>query len=231
MMTCTLLKIAYQLRHHGLGDWSLDRWGTTAAVTAAVLILLQWALRDMPPVPALHWATLLLIILVAFGLAYLQPWAGRQMYIIFSPDTAQTAPAPQPLDPADKVLVHASALFEVEGKSRFFAGLLAYWRTFASREHAVMAIVHRSRFLLLGSVAERNLGMWYLFFTPDMLESVTPGTVTFGAEHRRALRIAYRRTPPAHGRKPAPPITQVMYLGFADEDARVQVWADLLADG
>ena len=109
-------------------------------------------------------------------------------------------------------------MFEVEGKERLFADLLAYWRSFGSREHAVMAIVHRSRFLLLGSVAERTLGMWYVFFTPAMIEAITPGTAAFGAATRPALRVAYRFTPPAAGRKAArPPSPASVYLSFADE--------------
>lgn len=230
-MMRTLLKLAYQLRQHGLAGWSLARWGTTAAVTAAVVILLRWALRGRPPIPALHWAALLLIILAALGLAYLQRWAGRQMYVIFSPAAAPTPPAPQPLEPTDKVPLHATAVFEVESKAHLFADLLAYWRTFASHEHAVMAVVPRSRFLLLGSVAERYLGMWYVFVTPAMIETITSGTVAFGATQRPGLRVAYRLTPPAAGRKPAASVTRLVYLAFADEAGRAQVWADLLADG
>jgi hypothetical protein len=95
----------------------------------------------------------------------------------------------------------------------------------------VLAIVHRSRFLLLGSVGERYLGMWYVFFTPAMIEAITPGPVAFGAAPRPGLRVAYRFTSPAAGRKPAAPVARLVYLVFADETARAQVWADLLADG
>jgi hypothetical protein len=230
-MTPLLLKLAYQLRHHTLGEWSLDRWGITVGSLAAAGILLRWFLRELPPAPAWHWAILLLIIVSALGLAYLRHWAGRQMYVVFAAAPSSVAPASRPLAPTDKVSVRATAVFEVEGKERLFADLLAYWRTFGSREHAVLAIVQRARFLLLGSVAERILGMWYVFFTPAMIETITPGTVAFGAASRPALRVAYRFTPPAAGRKPAALVTRLLYLSFADEAGRAQVWADLLADG
>jgi hypothetical protein len=230
-MTPLLLKLAYQLRHHTLGEWPLDRWGIGTGLVVAVGILLRWFLRGMPPTPAWHWAVLAGIILAALGLAYVRYWAGRQMYVAFAADPSSAAPAPRPLEPTDKVALHATAVFEVEGKERLFADLLAYWRTFGSREHAVMAIMHRSRFLLLGSVGERDLGMWYVFFTPAMIAAITPGTVAFGAASRPALRVAYRFTPPATGRKPAPPVTRLVTLAFADEAGRAQVWADLLADG
>jgi hypothetical protein len=230
-MTPLLLKLAYQLRHHTLGEWALDRWGITVGLVTAGGILLRWFWREMPPTPAWHWAVLAGIILAALGLAYLRHWAGRQMYTAFAADPSHAAPAPRPLAPTDKVAARATAVFEVEGKERFFADLLAYWRTFGSREHAVLAIVLRSRFLLLGSVGERTLGMWYVFFTSAMIAAITPGTVAFGAASRPALRIAYRFTPPAAGRKPAAPVTRLLYLSFADEAGRAQVWADLLADG
>lgn len=231
MIKRTLLKLAYQLRHHTVGAWALDRWGITAAVVGAAVILLLWYLRGMPPMAAWHWGVLLGIVLAALGLAWLKRWAGREMYVAFTADPSIPAPAPRPLEPTDKVPLRATAVFEVEGKTRLFTDLLAYWRTFGSREHAVLAIVHRSRFLLLGSVDEHVLGMWYVFFTPAMIVAITPGTVAFGAAVRPALRVAYRFTPPAAGRKPAPAIVRLVYLAFADAADRAQVWADLLADG
>ena len=230
-MTPLLLKLAYQLRHHTLGEWSLDRWGIGAGLAVAGGVLFRWFWREMPPTPAWHWAILAGIIVAALGLAYLRHWAGRQMYVAFAADPARAAPAPRPLEPTDKVALHATAVFEVEGKERLFADLLAYWRTFGSREHAVMAIMQRARFLLLGSVGERILGMWYVFFTPAMIAAITPGTVSFGAATHPALRVVYRFTPPATGRKPAARVTRLVYLSFADESGRAQVWADLLADG
>jgi hypothetical protein len=73
--------------------------------------------------------------------------------------------------------------------------------------------------------------MWYVFFKPDSLEAIAPGAVIFGATRRCGLRLAYREAPPSSGRgKPARPISRIVYLGFEDESAREQVWADLLAD-
>ncbi len=225
-----LLKLAYQLRHHDLGDWSLDRWGIVAAAATVVVVLLQWFLRGMPSRPAWHWALLLLIGLAGLGLILLQRWAGRRMYVCFTPDAQITPPVPRALAATDKVLLHATAQFEVEGKARVFADLLAYWRTFVSREHAVMAIVHCSRFLGLAHVAERHLGMWYVFFTPAMIEAITPGIIAFGAVQRCGLCIAYRHAAASADGKPKAPVTRLVYLAFDDEAARTQVWADLLAD-
>ncbi|MCX7670957.1 MAG: hypothetical protein N2439_12910 [Anaerolineae bacterium] len=229
-MSRWLLKLAYQLQHHYLGEWPLDRWGVAGALLAAGVIVLQWWARGRPPLPVWHWLVLALILLAACGLLYLRRWAGRRMYVQFTADPTVSAPVPQPLAARDKVAVRATALFEVEGKAHFFADLMAYWRTFNTREHAVMAIAHRSRFLLLGTVPERLLGMWYVFFKPEMIEEIAAGTLMFGATQRPALRVAYQAPGNARARKPNRPQTQVVYLGFADETERAQVWADLLAD-
>jgi len=229
-MLATLLKIAYQLRHHCLGEWPLDRWAVTLALIAAAIIPLRWLVLERPQTP-LAWAILVLLIGAAIGVSTLRHWAARRGYVAFELQSDQPPPAPRRLNPADKVAVYPTGQFEVEGKSAVFADLPAYWRSFASREHTIMAIVRPSRFLLLGKTAARDIGMWYVFFTPGMITAITLGTIAFGRTRRLALRVTYRFTPPASGHKPPQPISQVLYIGFSDEIARQAVWADMLADG
>ena len=134
------------------------------------------------------------------------------------------------MDPADKFPLRATGQFEVEGKSHFFADLPAYWRTFATREHAIMAVVLPSRYLLLGALPDADLGMWYMFFDPQMVETIMPGDLTFGTARRPALEVSYRCPPdPAHPRRSLvqilrrrPPAGQhrTIYLSFDDEVAR-----------
>jgi hypothetical protein len=228
-MLAKLLKLAYQLRHHGLGEWPLDRWAVTFALIAAAVIPLRWLVLDRPQTP-LAWAILLLLLAVAIGVSFLGHWALRNEYVAFDVQNDQPLPAPRRIDPGDKIAIYPTGHFEVEGKSAVFADLLAYWRSYASREHTIMAIVHPSRFLLLGKTAARDLGMWYVFFMPEMITAIAPGTIAFGSTRRLALRVIYRYTPPASGRKPSQTIAQVLYIGFDDEVARQAVWADMLAD-
>jgi hypothetical protein len=228
-MHALLLKMAYQLRHHCLGDWALDRWVLTLALIVAAIIPLRWLVFDRPQMLQ-DWILLLLLIGAAVGVSCLRYWAQRRLYVAFEPQV-KPPPAPRRLDPTDKVAVRPTGQFEVEGKSAIFADLLAYWRTFASREHTIMAIVHRSRFLLLGHTAAHELGMWYVFFTPETIEGITPGALAFGRSQRLGLRVAYRCKPLlADARKPPGPVTRILYIGFDDEAGRQAVWADLLAD-
>jgi hypothetical protein len=234
-MQARFLQLAYRLRHHRLAGWSLDRLGVSLAWGVAVLILLLWWLRGAPAVLAWHWAFLALLGLSGLGLLILGAWAGSRSYVIFAPQPGLAAPSGAALAPADKLLVHATGRFEVEGRPGFFADLMAYWRTFVSREHAVMAIAHESRFLGVGSRPAEDVGMWYVFFRPEAIEAVTPGFLAFGSRTGPGLCIAYRYDEPLpdnarRGAKPRQART-ALYLMCEDDDARRRIWADLLADG
>jgi hypothetical protein len=233
-MRARLLELAYRLEQHRLAGWGLDRWGVTLAWGAVLVILLLWLLRGRPSVPAWHWALLALLGLTGLGILVLRFWARRQSYVSFTPQPGLDAPPAAAMLPSDKLLVHATGRFEVEGRSGFFAGLMAYWRTFASREHAVMAIVHGSRFLGVASRPAEDVGMWYAFFRSEAIESVTPGSLTFGSRVDPALRITYRYSEPLpdHAKRRARPkqTRTILYLASQDDEARRRIWADLLAD-
>ncbi len=228
-----ILKLAYLLREHRIGEWSLERWGVTLAWAAAALLLLLWWLRGAPALPPWHWAVLVLLLAIGVALLLLRAGGALASYVVFSPEADLAPPPGEALQPADKVLVHATGHFEVEGRQGFFANLLAYWRTFASREHAVLAIAHASSLLGLARRPVEKVGMWYVFFRPEVIEAVTPGRLAFGARVSPGLRIVYRYTPPVaeDGKRRARPreVRRTLYLACEDEAARRRIWADLLA--
>jgi hypothetical protein len=233
-MTARLLELAYRLRHNRLGGWSLDRWGVTLVWGAGAVILLLWLLRGMPPVSAGHWALLALLAAAGLVLLVLRAWAKSRSYVVFTPQPGRAAPPPAALQPSDKAPVRATGRFEVEGRPGFFAGLTAYWRTFASREHAVMAIAHESRFLGVARRPAEEVGMWYAFFRSETIDAIMPGSLAFGSYAGPALRIAYRYTPESDDgkrRARSKPARTVLYLACEDDEARDRIWADLLADG
>ncbi len=269
-MTGFALRLAYDLRIHRLAGWALDAWAAMLPMAAAALLLARWLLASGPSpqrrlaedgwpiLPAGHWLGLAALLLAAGAALWLRLWAARRRYGIFLPDASAPPPGPAALDPGDKVKLYATGRFTVQGKSRVFAGLLAYWRTFATREHAVMAIAHASRFLLARR-PEADVGMWYLFLKPADIEAITPGRLTTGRVTRPALRVAYRAAAsgPSPQRRLAEdagrdagrsarrslaervrgsptegrPVIETADLGFDDEPARARVWADLLAGG
>jgi hypothetical protein len=214
-----------------LGGRSLQRWAITLAVGAAVLLVLQWWFRGQPPTPWWHWLLPASLVIGALVLWALGRWAAAHSFVKFAADTDLPPPAPATLSPSDKVQVRATGCFGVDGRSHDFADLLAYWRTFASREHAVMAIQHHSHWLVLGNLPEELVGMWYIFFSPEAVRDLIPGRLTFGADTGPALRVRYTRAEPSPDEKKPPRVTdKTAYLRFEDDATRRLVWADLLAD-
>jgi hypothetical protein len=235
-MNPQLLKLFYQLRAHRIGEWSVDRVLVTLAWAAAVFVLLRWVLAGQPALAVWHWLVLAVLVLGGLAVIVMARIAAHQDFVVFTVQPDLPAPQAMLLDPHDKVQTYATGHFEVEGKAGFFAELLAYWRTFATREHAVMAIVHRTRFLGLARTADAQLGMWYIFIAAENVEEVSAGELQFGGERRPALRITYRYTParPAGrslvARLRPPPTHWTVYLGFEDDASRRRVWSDVLVD-
>jgi hypothetical protein len=230
-----VLRAAYGLRYHYLGGWSLERWLVFLCGVAAVMLLVrgQFLLTTAYSLAAVVFVVAIIVIV------RLQRWAACRLYLSFVPEDV-TAPDGQALDPVDKILLRVTGQFEVEGKSHFFADTPAYWRTFATREHAVMAMVHPSRFLQLGHMPAQDIGMWYIFFRPEMMRGVVSGKLMFGTSERSALHVCYEAvlapTTARHGlrlwpgrQKPAK--REELYLVFEDQATCHRVWADLVADG
>ncbi len=206
-----LLRLAYRLQRHEIDGWPVDRVLIVGLLALGVLGALGW-------IPG-RWIVVGLAAAWLCGLLLWLWWAKRRNYLEFIPN-AETPPAGAPLLPADKVPVRASGYFEVEGRRRFFVDLQAYFRTFATREHAIMAIVHISR---LGGVAtwpERELGMWYIFFVPQRIQSLSPGVIVQGRRRRPALHVRYQ------GERQA----EDVFLSFDNEEDRRLVWSDLRHD-
>jgi len=231
-MAARMLKLAYELRHHRVGGWALDRWAVTLAWSASVFIGAQWLLRGKPVLPAWHWVVLVLLTLGGLGLLILRVWAARRSYVVFLPEPGLAPPPPAPLVQEAKIPLRATGRFDVQGRERLFVDLTAYWRTYASREHAVLAIQHPSRFLLLGHSRDEDAGMWYAFIPPDAIAEVMPGALRYGRQVNPGLRLVYRRQPPVpEGKRPPKAVNATIYLAFEEGAARERVWADLVADG
>ena len=230
-MTARIFELAYQLRLHRVGGWALDRWAVTLALGVSAFILTQWVWRGQPLLPVWHWLILALLLLSGAVVVALRGWAARRSYVVFRPEPGLVPPLPTPLDPDDKIPLRATGRFEVQGRERIFADLTAYWRTYTSREHAVLAIQHPSRFFLLGHSRDEDAGMWYAFIPPAAIGEVMPGQLRYGRQVRLGLRVVYRRQPPAReGKRPPKAVSATVYLAFENDVAREAVWADVLTD-
>jgi len=140
------------------------------------------------------------------------------------------------------MLLRATGQFEVEGKEQDFTELQAYFRTFATREHAVMAIVPPSQLLLFANWPDHEIGMWYIFFKNTDLRRIEPGKLYFGSRPRPALRLSLEQevlpeTSPLDvwggyrsGQPKIKKVKRTIYLSFDTAEERQRVLADLMAD-
>jgi len=208
-------RFLHDLRYHEWMGASLQRW---LLVLLGVLAGAAF-LRVLPGGPGLGLLLLGIALLLILG----QGWARRCLYVRFLADApASVLDAGASLRPHEKVLVRATGVFSVDGAEAAWTDLIAYYRTFATREHAIMARRTPSRFLGCGERDPETLGMWYLFITPATLKSVTLGRLYFGRQPRPALRLDYRRRTLKGKVTPA-----VAYFSFESDADRESVWADL----
>lgn len=210
--------LLYHLDNTFFFEVRMRTWLNWMLVMLAVLALLLG-------VPGrLFLAGCFLGLILIFSLA--SRYARRRYYIHFTPEIHEPPEdPPPPLWPQDKLLHHASGHFEVEGKEADWTRLPAYYRTFETREHAIMARLTPTRFLKLGEFPPQHLGMWYRFIAPENLLEVTPGRIYFGGGEEPGLRLRYRRFT-----EKGKPLEDTCFLHFDSEEDRARVLADLLLD-
>ncbi len=209
----------YRLNRHYMGDVSLSRW-------IQIILLIPAALAVIGR-PQGYWLVTggMLVLFAAFTILSTR-WR-RQHYIHF---TAATMPeiSPHPLQPADKLPIFASGLFSVEGKYADFTWLQGYFRTFATREHALICLVQPSRFALLGSWPEKEVGMWYIFFKDDEMGEVRWGELQFGSQRLPGIAVDHSIFVPKRGRFDRDKTLQrTVYIACPDAADLQRIVADL----
>lgn len=232
-LTGRLFWISYQANRHRWMGAPLDRWGMIGLVLLAGLFAIRW-------LPGVVVCAVLLA-----ALLLLRSLAARRFCVVFKAEgvPASRRPDGAVLNPSDKLLLRATGRFAVEGKSQDFTELLAYFRSFETREHAVMAICPPARFLGIGAWPEDEIGMWYMFFKHNEIQQILPGLLAFGPSRRPALRIEVRREIPPKtspldvwGGYRSGPRTRPQYedatilLSFDSSADRDRVLADLTFD-
>jgi len=237
-MIANVLKTLYVLRRYQVMGAPLQRWIIVILLLAAFFM----AIGLLPGGLAGGLIGLLLAIALLAG----QRLAEGRQYVHFRPDAGgQPALAATPISPAEKLAVHATGLFEVEGKAQRFSELPAWYRSFSTREHALMAVVQPSRRLAgLARWPDDEIGMWYIFVKSNELRQVQPGTLRFGRARRPALRLLVEQVLPDKnavldawglqwGKDKSKLATrqQTIYLSFDGEAERARVMGDLAADG
>ena len=217
MFVGLVLQLAYDLERHRLFDIPLRNW---LILVCIILPIATW-LRFLEAGRLIA----ALVTLSAVGILIAIWWAGRQRYVRFvdhsgstKTEARQRLPA-SPLPAMSKTRIHATGFFEVSGMRRYFVETPADYTTFETREHCIMTQIRRSRFLLVASSDQSEVGWWYTFFQPSMLKSASIGWLSFGPRPRLAVRLAIA-LPDGAG-------DEILYLSFDDEALRSLVLDDL----
>ena len=167
----------------------------------------------------------LVFLALVVALVLSRRWAEHGFYLHFRAADHPPPPDPAPIWPPDKILLHASGLFGAEDRQRACTCLPAFYRTFETREHVLMARRTPAAFFGIAQWPEEDFGMWYIFVRPEMLKSVRRGHIFHGAQPRPGLRVDYVRR-----NQKGKEVRERLYLAFANEADRGRVQADLLLD-
>ncbi|MCL4827444.1 MAG: hypothetical protein KJZ95_08760 [Caldilinea sp.] len=186
---------------------------------------LAWGMFSLPG----GWVGGAFWLIVALALFLWVRSARRHAFTQFVPTSLSPKPSAQTLPPAQKRPLYVTGELSVEQKVRTFTALPGFYRTFATREHALLCRVRERRIWGFAAWPEEEVGLWYAFFTPQQIESIQPGEVKVGRQPLAGLSITYRTTSHSSTQRRQPTLV-TLYLGFVSEEDRSAVLADLLVD-
>lgn len=208
--------------------------------TLASAALLFGALVAVLRRPGPAWIVAALLVAVAILIWVLVARVRRRNFIRFVEEPL-LFPPPHLLGPAEKIPLYATGVLGVEGKQRLFAELPGFYRTFATREHALLCQAQPRRWGGIVAWPEQELGLWYAFFLPDQIAEIRTGRLQGSRDGEAALAVTYRQERAAQGSsqrsatskqnpKPRAPVIATIYLTFPTAADRLAVLADLLVD-
>lgn len=224
----SLRTILYNLTFTHLAGATLFRWMVIVLSAIFALILLA---------EPSYWIPLLAIWLsLVVALAFWRKQLQNEDFVRFEEESAPAfegfSSPPAKLDPEQKIPVHVTGLFSVEEREGRFTWMPGFYRTFATREHALLCQHQDRKFLGLAKPDEETVGMWYIFFRPNDIIQLQWGNLSFGGSPALAIAVTRRvegTVKKRFGREKV--VHETIYMAFLDENDRKQVWADLHADG
>ena len=196
------------------------RWGYILLLGAAVVWLLGRLLGG--------WVVVLLWLAGALALAVAARLARRSHHVTF---TAKTTPVPsgELLPATEKVPVYVTGNLGVEQKQRAFTMVPGFYRTFATREHALLCRVSERRLWGIATWPEEETGLWYAFFTARQIINIEAGSLVYGGLTLDTIAVTYRPGPHGGKRRREPEMT-TLYLSFPDITGYATVFADLAVE-
>jgi len=214
--------LLYNLSRHYIGGGSVFRWLLWIYVICGAV----WFSGLLPG----RWIGGSLFLAAALTLVILlRRW--RQRDFVRFEEKPMPSVEPEPLDPEDKVAIYGTGLFGVEGKTQRYTWLPGFYRTFATREHALLCLVRDRRFLSISRWLPDEIGMWYAFIKPKVIEQLRWGDVHFDDQARPALAVDYRITiPPQNRFQREKTVIETLYIAAQNRQQNRRILADLLHD-
>jgi|GEM_PF-603382 len=222
----------YNLSRHDFGSTPLTRWVSHLLVWAFLITAAIWlwgwyfVQNSQPAIATLS----LLCLAAAMGWGTLLAQLRRQDFVQFTPKPVPDV-QPERLSPEDKVPVYVTGQFSVEGKKQRYTYLPGFYRTFATRERALLCQRRSSTFFRFCRWPKDELGMWYIFLAPQSLHKFYWGELHFGDTAQPALAIQYAVKQKSQGLlQREQQGMETVYLVWQDSKDGLRILADLLCD-
>lgn len=212
----------YRLGRHEFAGLHFLRWLQIDLLALGGFALLGW-------LPG-GWPAGAIAVLLAAGLtAGHRYWQTKEFVHFAQAETPLVTPATLPS--SAKMPIWASGYFSVEGKDQHFAWLQGFFRTFPSREHAVICLSQPSKLWGFGRSPVHQTGMWYCFFKPGAVQEIQWGEIQFGKERLPGLLVAHTvHMPRRNWLQPARDVRKQIYLACTRREDALAILADLLYD-
>ncbi len=156
-------------------------------------------------------------------------WQGKD-FVEFQPAEMPLV-APATLPTSAKLPIWGSGYFSVENKHAHFTWLEGFFRTFPSREHAVICLNKPTSLLYFGQSPAGQIGMWYCFFRPEAVQEILWGEIRFGNESLPGLAVAHTvRLPRRNWFQAEKDVRKFTYLACSQREDALAILSDLLYD-
>lgn len=218
----SLRTLLYYASRYRLGSASLLRWLLFLLGATGVVMATGW-------LPGRWWLMSFCVLLFVALLILFHYWRRRD-FVCFEPMTPPTV-TPQALSPQEKAPVMVTGFFSVEQKFQRFTWLPGFYRTFATREHALLCQVIQRPGAGIVRWPEDEVGLWYIFFLPSDIHQLQWGQLFFGADARPAIVVTHRITISKPKRfRSEQTRDEKVYMAFETATTAELVWADLQHD-
>jgi hypothetical protein len=221
----SLASVYYAGRRFLVGGVPLGRFVSVALLLSAA----AWATGLLPG----RWFGVTTALILLIGHIVYGAVLKRRDYVAFHP-----RPFPSPsagtCRPETLLPVYVTGRLSVEGKDRRFTALPGFYKTFATREHALLCLVRSRELFGVAKWPEDETGMWYVFFEPGSIKHLAWGALTFGPDLLPTIAVEYEecesnmsRFRKAHKENC---IVETLYISSKDEHLLRRITSDLIAD-